>query len=93
MPSLGTSILSARIKDKDKDTFMDTAERNNIPVSKLLHIIAEGLRLGTIYVDGDEIKGVTPDEIDLTELKSVAERHRKTPQQVLDMMLEAVETW
>lgn len=88
MPSKNTSILAARIKDEDIVRLTNAADSANLTVPRLLHIVAEGLYRGDIYIDGDEVKGVTPDEIDISRLKEVAKRYKKSPQEVLDTILE-----
>ena len=91
MPSKNTSILSARLKDEDILTFTNAAYNAGLTVPKLLHAVAVGLADGTIELDGESIKGVTPDELDITKLKKVAKRHKMTPQRLLDSLLEQAE--
>ena len=88
MPSKNTSILAARVKDVSVIRLTNAAEDAGITVPRLLNLIAESLYIGDIYVDGDTIKGVTPDKIDISRLKEVAKKYNKTPQEVLDTMLE-----
>lgn len=88
MPSKNTSILAARVKDVSVIRLTNAAEEAGISVPILLNIFAESLDTGEIYIDGSVIKGVTPDEIDTSRLKEVAKRYHKTPQEVLDTLLE-----
>lgn len=93
MPSKNTSILSARLKDETILTFTQVADNENMTVPRLLNAIADGLKSGAIEIEDGAAKGVTPDEIDISELKEVAKRFKKSPQEVLDAMLERSVGW
>jgi predicted DNA-binding ribbon-helix-helix protein len=82
--------LSARIKDESVIRLANTADNAGLSVAQLLNIVAESFYIGDIYVDGTTIRGVTPDEIDISELKRVAEKHKMTPQRLLDEILEGL---
>lgn len=88
MPSKNTSILSARVKDESVKRLENAASAAGFSVPNLLNMFADSLYRGDIYIDGNVIKGVTPNEIDLSRLEEVAKRYKKTPQAVLDMMLD-----
>lgn len=90
MPSKNTSILTARIKDRELEILKETADLGGLTIPKLLGVIAEGFRSGELEIVGGVVKGVTPDEIDISELKRVAERHKMTPQRLLDGILEGI---
>ena len=91
MPSKNTSILSARIKDEDILLLTNIADSANLTVPKLIHAIVDGFRYGNIEMDGQEVKGVTPDEMDTSRLKKVAERHKMPPQRLLEELLDMAE--
>ena len=93
MPSVGTSVLSARVKDRTLATLNEVASENGMTVPMLLNLFAEYLNMGEIRVVDRETMAFNggDDEYDLTELERVAERARKSPQSMLDYLIAAFE--
>lgn len=88
MSSKGTKILSLRVRNETVERLEIAADRARMTVPHLVNAVADSFNSGMIDFDGQVVKGVTPNEIDLSGLFEVAKKYKKDPQQVLDTILD-----
>lgn len=95
--------IAFRVQAEDKAYIYDLTGSLNVPVSKFLEDLCEDMRNGRIAYNGKgfsakgESEGVTPQktaeisplnaELDLTELKAIADERRVTMQSILNNAL------
>ena len=93
MPSKNTSVLAARVKDKTVITLKDVSCDTGVTVPRIIDLFARYIEMGLIEIADEEtmIFEAGDSDIDLSALERIAERKKKTPQQMLDFLVESYE--
>ena len=84
--------VAFRISEEDKAYLYDLAEKNGVTITKFFEDVCELIKRSEYSSDGfkNEVEPkneVVPVDINLDELRKIAEVRRETPQSVLDNAL------
>ena len=98
---MATQTVAFRVAEEEKNYIYDLTGSRNVPLSKFLKDLCRDLQNGEITYDGNgfkakceckhqnsaEISPLKADDVDLSELYSLAEDRRVTPQSILNNAL------
>jgi predicted DNA-binding ribbon-helix-helix protein len=81
-----TSVVGIRLNDSQREQLKRIGSENKMTEGEIVRSMVESLLNGEINISRGKV--VVPEQYDLSGLEKLAKRHKKTTQQIIDMISE-----